>query len=37
MYGIGGILDSEKINVKANDKLFIDPADACNERIKQLK
>ncbi len=37
---MAGILDSEKINLKANDRLFIDPdtrADACNARIKQLK
>lgn len=40
MIGIGGIMDSERIHVKANDRLFIDPntrADACNERLKQLK
>lgn len=40
MFGMAGILDSEKINPKANDRLFIDPdtrADACNQRIKQLK
>ena len=40
MFGMAGILDSEKINPKANDRLFIDPdtrADACNERIKRLK
>jgi hypothetical protein len=40
MVGIGGILDSERINIKANDKVFIEPntrADACNERLKALK
>ncbi len=40
MFGMAGILDSEKINPRANDRLFIDPdtrADACNERIKKLK
>jgi hypothetical protein len=40
MFGMAGILDSEKINPRANERLFIDPdtrADACNARIKQLK
>ena len=40
MYGLAGLLDSEKINIKANDRMFIDPntrADACNERLKALK
>ncbi len=40
MYGIAGILDSERINAKANDRIFIDPntrADACNERLRELK
>ena len=40
MFGIAGLLDSECINAKANDRMFIDPntrADACNERLKALK
>lgn len=40
MFGMAGILDSEKINPRANERIFIDPdtrADACNARIKQLK